>query len=70
MANTCAPTSMTNLVNALDLLKSQGPDGRTAMNLVRMDLVVLDELGYRPLSQVGGVLLFHHLSSCTNTPAF
>jgi len=30
--------------------------------LVRMDLVVLDELGYLPFSQAGGALLFHLLS--------
>ena len=27
-----------------------------------MDLVILDELGYLPFSQVGGALLFHLLS--------
>ena len=27
-----------------------------------MDLVILDELGYLPFSQAGGVLLFHPLS--------
>ncbi|MCY1555986.1 IstB-like ATP binding protein [compost metagenome] len=32
------------------------------MSLVRMDLVVLDELGYLPFSQAGGALLFHLLS--------
>ena len=32
------------------------------MSLMRMDLVVLDELGYLPFSQAGGALLFHLLS--------
>lgn len=32
------------------------------MSLMRMDLVILDELGYLPFSQVGGALLFHLLS--------
>jgi DNA replication protein DnaC len=29
---------------------------------VHLDLVILDELGYLPLSQAGGALLFHLLS--------
>jgi hypothetical protein len=36
-----------DLVNALEQEKAQGRAGRIAMSLVRMDLVVLDELGYR-----------------------
>jgi DNA replication protein DnaC len=54
--------STVDLVNALEQEKSQGRAGRIAMSLVRMDLVVLDELGYLPFSQVGGALLFHLLS--------
>lgn len=30
--------------------------------MLRMDLVILDELGYLPFSQAGGALLFHLLS--------
>ena len=33
-----------------------------ALALMRMDLVILDELGYLPFSQAGGALLFHLLS--------
>ena len=33
--------------------------GRIATSLSRMDLVILDELGYLPFSQAGGALLFH-----------
>jgi DNA replication protein DnaC len=29
---------------------------------MRMDAVILDELGYLPFSQAGGALLFHLLS--------
>ena len=54
--------STVDLVNALEQEKTQGRAGRIAMSLVRMDLVVLDELGYLPLSQAGGALLFHLLS--------
>ena len=54
--------STIDLVNALEQEKAQGRAGRIAMSLVRMDLVVLDELGYLPFSQAGGALLFHLLS--------
>jgi len=54
--------STVDLVNALELEKSQGKPGRIAFNLMRMDLVILDELGYLPFSQSGGALLFHLLS--------
>jgi DNA replication protein DnaC len=30
---------------------------------MRLDLVILDELGYLPFSQAGGALLFHLLST-------
>ena len=42
--------------------KAQGKAGRIALSLLRMDLVILDELGYLPFSQAGGDLLFHVLS--------
>lgn len=54
--------STVDLVNALELEKAQGKAGRIALNLQRMDLVILDELGYLPFSQSGGALLFHLLS--------
>lgn len=54
--------STVDLVNALEQEKAQGKAGRIATSLLRMDLVVLDELGYLPFSQAGGALLFHLLS--------
>ena len=51
-----------DLVNALEQEKAQGKAGRIAASLLRMDLVILDELGYLPFSQAGGALLFHLLS--------
>jgi DNA replication protein DnaC len=54
--------STVDLVNALEQEKAQGKAGRIAMSLTRMDLVILDELGYLPFSQAGGALLFHLLS--------
>lgn len=54
--------STVDLVNALEHEKAKGTPGRIAMSLMRMDLVILDELGYLPFSQAGGALLFHLLS--------
>ncbi len=54
--------STVDLVNALEKEKAQGKAGHIALSLLRMDLVILDELGYLPFSQAGGALLFHLLS--------
>jgi len=54
--------STVDLVNALEREKAEGKAGRIALNLMRMDVVILDELGYLPFSQAGGALLFHLLS--------
>lgn len=50
--------STVDLVNALEKEKREGKAGRIALSLLRMDLVILDELGYLPFSQAGGALLF------------
>ena len=54
--------STVDLVNMLEREKLDNKAGRIALSLMRMDLVILDELGYLPFSQVGGALLFHLLS--------
>ncbi len=54
--------STVDLVNALEQEKAHGRAGRIASSLLRMDLIILDELGYLPFSQAGGALLFHLLS--------
>lgn len=54
--------STVDLVNTLELEKATGKQGRLAMSLMSVDLVILDELGYLPFSQAGGALLFHLLS--------
>ena len=46
----------------LEREKRDGKAGRIALALMRMDRVILDELGYLPFSQAGGALLFHLLS--------
>ena len=54
--------STVDLVNALEQEKAQGKAGRIAANMLRLDVVILDELGYLPFSQAGAALLFHLLS--------
>ena len=54
--------STVDLVNLLEQEKAQGKAGRIALSLMRLDVVILDELGYLPFSQAGGALLFHLLS--------
>jgi len=54
--------STVDLVNALEKEKMHGRAGRMAASLLRVDLVILDELGYLPFSQAGGAMLFHLLS--------
>jgi DNA replication protein DnaC len=54
--------STVDLVNMLEREMRDGKAGRIALSLLRMDLVILDELGYLPFSQTGGALLFHLLS--------
>lgn len=54
--------SAIDLANNLEQEKSAGKQGRLALSLLQIDLVILDELGYLPFSQAGGALLFHLLS--------
>ena len=54
--------STVDLVNLLEQEKAAGKAGRLAFAMMRLDLVILDELGYLPFSQAGGALLFHLLS--------
>ena len=51
-----------DLVNALEQEKAMNKAGQLAERLSRLDLVILDELGYLPFSPSGGALLFHLLS--------
>ena len=51
-----------DLVNKLEAEMKLGRSGRIADGLTRVDLLVLDELGYLPFAQSGGQLLFHLIS--------
>jgi DNA replication protein DnaC len=51
-----------DLVTRLEEETRIGKAGALAAQLARLDLVVLDELGYLPLARSGGQLLFHLVS--------
>ena len=51
-----------DLVNKLETEAKLGRGGRIADCLGRVDLVILDELGYLPFALSGGQLLFHLIS--------
>ena len=54
--------NVVDLVNKLEMETKSDRAGRLADALTRIDLVVLDELGYLPFAQSGGQLLFHLVS--------
>lgn len=54
--------NVVDLVNRLETEVKLDRQGRTADALSRVDLVILDELGYLPFAQSGGQLLFHLIS--------
>ena len=54
--------NVVDLVNRLEAETRSGRHGRLALQLTRIDFIVLDELGYLPFSQSGGQLLFHLIS--------
>ncbi len=54
--------NVVDLVNQLDAEARAGHAGRLANQLMRVDLVILDELGYLPFPQSGGQMLFHLIS--------
>ncbi len=54
--------NVVDLVNRLETEVKLDRQGRTADALNRVDLVILDELGYLPFAQSGGQLLFHLIS--------
>ena len=51
-----------DLVNQLEKEKQLGKAGNLAKQLIQMDAVILDELGYLPFPESGGALLFHLVS--------
>lgn len=53
--------NVVDLVNLLEQEKNQGKAGSLTRQLVQMDALILDELGYLPFPASGGALLFHLL---------
>ena len=51
-----------DLINQLEREKQQGKAGNLAKQLLHIDAVILDELGYLPFPDSGGALLFHLIS--------
>ena len=54
--------NVVDLVNRLEAETRSGRQGQLALQLMRVDFIVLDELGYLPFAQSGGQLLFHLIS--------
>jgi DNA replication protein DnaC len=54
--------NLVDLANQLEREKLDGVAGRLATQMEKMDILVLDELGYLPFSENGGQLIFHLLS--------
>jgi len=54
--------NVVDLVNRLQTEVKLGHQGRIADRLTRVNLLILDELGYLPFAQSGGQLLFHLIS--------
>ncbi len=54
--------NVVDLVNRLEQEKANGQSGKIIRQLLQVDLVILDELGYLPFPESGGALLFHLVS--------
>ena len=54
--------NVVDLVNRLEQEKAQGNAGKLVRQLLQVDIVILDELGYLPFPEAGGALLFHLVS--------
>lgn len=55
-------TNTVDLVNQLQREKQLGKAGNLAKQMIQMDALILDELGYLPFPESGGALLFHLVS--------
>lgn len=54
--------NLVDLANQLEREKLDGNSGKLAKQMEKIDILVLDELGYLPFSKNGGQLIFHLLS--------
>lgn len=58
----------TDLVNRLEMEVLQGRTGKLAEHLSRLDLLILDELGYLPFAALAGSCCSTSSADSTNTP--
>jgi len=58
-----------DLVNALEQEKAMNKAGQSVERLLRLDLIILDELGYLPFSPSGGARQTDESSKETSIPA-
>jgi DNA replication protein DnaC len=54
--------NLVDLANQLEIEKSNNRAGKLSQQIEKLDVLVLDELGYMPFSKNGGQLVFHLLS--------
>jgi DNA replication protein DnaC len=54
--------NLVDLANQLEIEKSNNCSGKLAKQAEKLDVLILDELGYMPFSKNGGQLIFHLLS--------
>lgn len=59
--------NLVDLANILEYEKTNGQSGKLAATIAKVDILVLDELGYLPFSKNGGQLIFHLLSKIHST---
>ena len=59
--------NLVDLANQLECEKANGHSGRLISVIAKVDILILDELGYLPFSKTGGQLIFHLLSKIHST---
>lgn len=55
--------NVVDLINALIKEEAEGKAGRLQRQILKMDALILDELGYVPFPKSGGAMLFHLIST-------
>jgi len=62
--------NLVDLANKLEREKIDGHAGKIAKQMAKVDILVLDELGYLPFSKNAGQLIFHMLSKIDSNTSF
>ena len=62
--------NLVDLANQLEREKLDGDSGKVAKQLEKVDIVVIDELGYLPLAKQSSQLIFHLLSKIHQKTSF